>query len=321
MRASLGRINDYPAAAEITLPQGVIFSSYSSLIAAAKTGEHRIDQIQKWLGTDAVVIFDEAHKAKNALASGFGEPTLTGQAVIDLQDPERNPDYRVVYSSATGATDVRNMAYMVRLGLWGIGTSFPGGSQEFMQEIESGGVGAMEMVSRDMKALGMYLSGSISFGLCPQSRKAVEYRERIHRLTPEQREMYNRAAAAWQAVLRNIDEALLITNGGRRARATALNKFWGDHQRFFRQVICAFKVPSVIAESEAALSEGKSIVISLVGTGEARTREQVAKATANGGMIEDLDFSPREVIAAMVRKLSWQSCTARVYRPTLWQPS
>ena len=296
----LARINDYSPKEEITLPRGVLFSSYSSLIAAAKTGERRIDQIQQWLGTNAVVIFDEAHKAKNALASGFGEPTLTGQAVIDLQDPERNPDYRVVYSSATGATDVRNMAYMVRLGLWGVGTSFPGGFQEFMQEIESGGVGAMEMVSRDMKALGMYLSGSISFGLCPQSGKAVEYRERIHRLTQQQREMYNRAAAAWQAVLRNIDEALLITNGGRRARATALNRFWGDHQRFFRQVICAFKVPSVIAETEAALNEAKSVVISLVGTGEARTREQVAKAKANGAMLEDLDFSPREVIAAMV---------------------
>src|SRR4030081_3371883 len=85
-----------------------------------------------------------------------------------------------------------------------------------------------------------------------------------------------------------------------KPRAVALNKFWGDHQRFFRQVICAFKVPSVIAETEAALSEGKSVVISLVGTGEARTKEQVAKATANGGMLEDLDFSPREVIAAMV---------------------
>ena len=296
----LARINDYAPAGEITLPRGVIFSSYSSLIAAAKTGEKRIDQIQRWLGSDGVVIFDEAHKAKNALAGGYGEPTLTGQAVIDLQDPERNPDYRVVYSSATGATDVRNMAYMTRLGLWGIGTSFPGGFQEFMQEIESGGVGAMEMVSRDMKALGMYLSGSISFGVCPQSGKAVEYRERIHRLTPQQREMYNRAAAAWQSVLRNIDAALQVTNGGPRARAVALNKFWGDHQRFFRQVICAFKVPSVIAETEAALSEGKSVVISLVGTGEARTKEQVAKATANGGMLEDLDFSPREVIAAMV---------------------
>src|SRR5947209_3893231 len=296
----LARINDYSPKKAVTLPRGFLFSSYSSLIAAAKTGERRIDQIQRWLGSAAVVIFDEAHKAKNALAGGFGEPTLTGQAVIDLQDPERNPDYRVVYSSATGATDVRNMAYMVRLGVWGVGTSFPGGFQEFMQEIESGGVGAMEMVSRDMKALGMYLSGSISFGLCPESGKSVEYRERIHQLTSQQREMYNRAAAAWQAVLRNIDEALQITNGGRRARATALNKFWGDHQRFFRQVICAFKVPAVISETEAALDEGKSVVISLVGTGEARTREQVARATANGAMLEDLDFSPREVIAAMV---------------------
>src|SRR6266478_342525 len=102
------------------------------------------------------------------------------------------------------------------------------------------------------------------------------------------------------ALLRNIDAALEVTNGGPRARAVALNKFWGDHQRFFRQVICAFKVPSVIGETEAALNDGKSVVISLVGTGEARTKEQVAKATANGGMLEDLDFSPREVIAAMV---------------------
>jgi len=296
----LARINDYTPAEEITMPRGVIFSSYSSLISAARSGEKRLSQIQRWLGQAGVVIFDEAHKAKNALAGGYGAPTLTGQAVIDLQDPEHTPDYRVVYSSATGATDVRNMAYMTRLGLWGIGTSFPGGFQEFMQEIESGGVGAMEMVSRDMKALGMYLSGSISFGVCPQSGKAVEYRERIHRLTPQQHEMYDRAAAAWQTVLRNIGAALEVTNGGPRARAIALNKFWADHQRFFRQIICAFKVPSVIAETETALSEGKSVVISLVGTGEARTKEQVAKATANGGLLEDLDFSPREVIAAMV---------------------
>src|SRR5260370_39835660 len=41
----LSRINDYPPAGEITLPRGVIFSSYSALIAAAKTGEKRIDQI------------------------------------------------------------------------------------------------------------------------------------------------------------------------------------------------------------------------------------------------------------------------------------
>ena len=59
-------------------------------------------------------------------------------------------------------------------------------------------------------------------------------------------------------------------------------------------------MPTVIEETETALSEGKSVVISLVGTGEARTREQVARAMAANGSLEDLDFSPREVIANMV---------------------
>src|SRR5437899_10413359 len=48
----------------------------------------------------------------------------------------------------------------------------------------------------------------------------------------------------------------------------------------------------------------------MVGKGEARTNEQVAKAAANGGMLEDLYFSPREVIAAMV---------ARGFPTTLYQ--
>lgn len=296
----LARINDYPAAGEITLTRGVIFSSYSSLISTARNGAKRLDQIQRWLGPDGVVIFDEAHKAKNALASGRGEPTQTGQAVIDLQDCERNPNYRVVYSSATGATDVRNMAYMVRLGLWGPSTAFPGGFTEFLTEVDSGGVGAMEMVSRDLKSLGIYASGSISFGTCPNSGKAVDYRERTHYLTPQQREMYNRAAAAWQCVLNNIREAIEVTNGGRAARRVAHSKFWGDHQKFFRQTISAMKVPTVIEETEKALVEGKSVVISLIGTGESRTREQVARATASGSDLADLDFTPREVIASMV---------------------
>ncbi|MCI0393248.1 MAG: strawberry notch family protein [Acidobacteria bacterium] len=298
----LARINDYSANGEITLQQGVIFSSYSSLISQSKDGKRRIDQIQRWLGREGVIIFDEAHKAKNALASGFGQPTQTGQAVIDLQSSEKNPDYRVVYSSATGATDVRNMVYMMRLGLWGPGTSFPSGFNQFLNEIEAGGVGAMEMVSRDMKALGMYLSGSISFGVCPHSGKAVEYREVIHYLTPEQHEMYNRAAAAWQHVLKNIDEAIQVTGGSARARSLAVNKFWGDHQRFFRQIICAFKAPTVIAETEKALAEGKSVVISLVGTGEARTQDQIGRALASGATLEDLDFTPREVIAQMIER-------------------
>lgn len=37
---------------------------------------------------------------------------------------DKLPEARVVYCSATGASEPRNMGYMVRLGLWGAGTSF-----------------------------------------------------------------------------------------------------------------------------------------------------------------------------------------------------
>ena len=38
---------------------------------------------------------------------------------------EKLPKARVVYASATGASEPKNMAYMTRLGIWGEGTPFP----------------------------------------------------------------------------------------------------------------------------------------------------------------------------------------------------
>jgi len=47
---------------------------------------------------------------------------------------DRLPEARVVYCSATGASEPRNMGYMVRLGLWGSGTYFPN-FQNFLGEV------------------------------------------------------------------------------------------------------------------------------------------------------------------------------------------
>ena len=55
------------------------------------------------------------------------------------------PNARVVYVSATGASELSHMAYMDRLGLWGRGTAFDN-AQVFQNEIGARGVGAMEMV-------------------------------------------------------------------------------------------------------------------------------------------------------------------------------
>jgi hypothetical protein len=291
----LSIVNKYPATEKtIDYKDGVLFASYSTLVSRAKNGVERIDQIRNWLGDDGVILFDEGHLMKSAVASGMKKSSQRGEKGVALQEGEKsNPNWRIVYASATGATDVENMGYMVRLGLWGEGTSFPGGFPEFKAAIEEGGVGAMEMVSRDMKAMGMYTARTLSF-------KGVEYRESTHKLSPGQSEIYDVAARAWQTVMENFDKAIEVTNGDSRARAFAMQRFWNDQQRFFRQLLTAMKVPTAISEIEKAVKAGNSVVLGLYGTGEARTKDQVNKAIESGAGLDDLDFSPKEVIKNLV---------------------
>jgi hypothetical protein len=293
-------INDYTPEQNILLREGIIFCTYKSLIAKSKTGERRIDQIIRWLGNEGLEIFDEGHKAKHAFADENGKATQTGQAVLEIQDPVKYPEMRVVYSSATAASEVKHLAYQIRLGLWGEGTSFPLGFSQFAEEIEAGGVGAMEMTARDLKAMGRYFCGNLSYGIDPDSGLAVEYREVIHPLTPRQREMYNNMARAWQEVLKNFNRALEITNSSKTARRYAVGQFWAEHQRCFRNLITAFKVPTLVREIETALANKQSVVVSITGTGEAQTKKQISRAMDEEEAIDDLDFSPRETLTRLV---------------------
>jgi len=65
------------------------------------------------------------------------------QAVVELQ--RRLPMARVMYVSATGATDANNLCYMRRLGLWGAHTAFKD-KGEFVHMLTKRGVSAMELV-------------------------------------------------------------------------------------------------------------------------------------------------------------------------------
>ena len=113
----------------IKLSSGVLFATYMSLIASKRRPTvnefpTRIDQIINWVGGanfDGVIVFDESHKAKNLCPEVGNKSTKCGMAVASLQD--RLPKARIVYASATGASDSKNMAYMTRLGLWGSDSS------------------------------------------------------------------------------------------------------------------------------------------------------------------------------------------------------
>lgn len=89
----------------------------------------------QWFGEDfdGVIIFDECHKAKHLVTTNAKNGSQTGKAVEELQN--KLPNARVVYASATGASEPRNMAYMVRLGLWGDGTPYTNFGQ-FLTAVE-----------------------------------------------------------------------------------------------------------------------------------------------------------------------------------------
>lgn len=292
-------INDFKPEEAITLGKGIIFCTYQSLIAKSKKGRRRIDQITDWLGAEGILIFDEGHRAKNFFADERRKGTQTGEAVAEIQDVVKFPGFRVVYSSATAATEVRHLAYMIRLGLWGQGTTFSDFA-EFAQEIEEGGVGAMEMVARDLKAMGRYFCGSLSMGVDPESGLSVEYREVVHPLTMHQREMYDNMARAWQAVLQKTEKALALTNSEKFLRRHIVNNFWAEHQRCTKAIITAFKVPTLISEIERALTEQHSVIVSITSTGEASLTRQMARSADEEEAISDLDFSPRETLVRLI---------------------
>jgi hypothetical protein len=199
----------------------------------------------------------------------------------------------VLYVSATGATEISNLAYAERLGLWGRGTPFAS-RDAFVSELEKGGIATMELIARDMKQLGLYTARNLSYD-------GVEYQRLEHKLDANQREIYDALAEAWQVVLRNINAALKATGADKdaKAKSAAMSAFWGGHQRFFNQVITSMQMPSVIKAVEADIAAGRQAVLQLTNTNEASQERAAAKAQS-AEEIEDLDITPRDQIIQLV---------------------
>lgn len=278
---------------------GVLYTAYSTLASAAKTGQlSRLQAIIDWAGPDfdGVIAFDESHKMGNAISIKEGrytkKPSQMALAALDLQ--KALPKAKVVYVSATGATEVSNLAYAERLGLWGEDTAFPNVTA-FIGRVSMGGIAAMEVVARDMKAMGSYLARKLAYN-GKNAAYQVKYRRLEHALSGQQREVYDELAGAWQTVLANIDEALAITEADSNGRSHALSAFWGSHQRFFNQVLTAMQMPSVISSIKQDVKDGKAVVLQITNTDEASTN----RALANAESLEDVDITPRDQLMQMI---------------------
>ena len=226
--------------AAIALDEGILFTTYATLRTQAKGDKpSRVQQIIDWLGHgfDGVVVFDEAHAMANAAGDKTErgdnkKPSMQGQAGLRLQNALN--DARILYVSATGATTVQNLAYAARLGLWGTG-DFPFATRaDFVAAMEKGGIAAMEVLARDLKALGLYAARSLSF-------EGIEYEIVEHKLTAEQIRIYDAYADAFRIIHQNLNEALKAANitgadgstYNRNAKSAARSAFESNKQRFF----------------------------------------------------------------------------------------
>ncbi|KAJ6432365.1 hypothetical protein OIU84_019581 [Salix udensis] len=271
--------------------EGVVFLTYSSLIASSEKGRSRLQQLVQWCGPefDGLLIFDECHKAKNLIPEAGSQPTRTGEAVLDIQ--ARLPGARVIYCSATGASEPRNLGYMVRLGLWGDGTCFDV-FQKFLGALEKGGVGALELVAMDMKARGMYVCRTLSY-------KGAEFEIVEAPLEPEMMDMYKKAAEFWAELRVELLSASTFLTNDKPNSSQLWRVYWSSHQRFFRHMCMSAKVPAAVRIAKQALTEEMCVVIGLQSTGEARTEEAVSKY---GSELDDFISGPRELLLKFVEE-------------------
>ncbi|XP_017052174.1 protein strawberry notch isoform X2 [Drosophila ficusphila] len=275
--------------------RGVIFSTYSALIGESnnKTGKYRsrFRQLLQWCGEDfeGLIIFDECHKAKNLCPVGSGKPTKTGQTVLELQ--QKLPKARVVYASATGASEPKNMAYMVRLGLWGQGTAFAN-FNDFITAVERRGVGAMEIVAMDMKLRGMYIARQLSF-------KGVSFKIEEVPLSKEFRKIYDQSVELWVEAMQKFTEAAELIDAESRMKKTMWGQFWSSHQRFFKYLCIAAKVNHAVLVARESIKYGKCVVIGLQSTGEARTLDQLEK---DDGELTDFVSTAKGVFQSFVER-------------------
>jgi len=286
----------------IRLDRGVLYTTYATLRQPAR-GERpsRLDQIVSWLGADfdGVIVFDEAHAMANAAGGGKGargakKASQQGMAGLALQN--RLPNARILYVSATGATTPENLAYAARLGLWG-GPEAPFPAREaFMDAVETGGVAVMELIARELKAMGLYVARSLSFD-------GVEYEPLRHPLTADDIAIWDAWADAYQLIHRNLRAALDavgISEDGKpksgQAASAVMSAFEGAKLRFFGHLLAGLKSVTLVAAIREDLAAGRSAVVQIVSTNEAVMERRLAAIPAEEWNNLSVDLTPKDQV-------------------------
>ena len=160
----------------------------------------------------------------------------------------------------------------------------------------------MEVLARDLKALGLYIARSLSY-------EGIEVEIVEHELTPEQIRIYDFYALAFQIIHTNLEAALKAVNitgesgtlNG-QAKAAAKSAFESNKQRFFNHLISAMKTPTLLRSIAADLEAGAAAVVQLVSTGESLMERRLAEIPVSEWGDLSIDITPRELCLQYLAK-------------------
>jgi hypothetical protein len=110
----------------------------------------------------------------------------------------------------------------------------------------------------------------LSFSTCEYETVRVD-------LNQQQTATYNLSVDLWVQILKTLEWC--SRNPDYNMSKSVLKQYWSSHQRFFRQLCLAAKVPMVLAETRAALAQGMAVVIGLQTTGEASMFDMIKQGS------------------------------------------
>ena len=243
-----------------------------------------LQQLVDWLGGDfdGVIVFDESHAMQNAAGgkpnAGDQEASRRDGAPAARHALPRRPHPLRLGDGGDDGPGPRLCPAARSLGRRHVPLRQ---SLRILEAIEAGGVAAMEVLARDLKALGLY-TAPLAF---LQRRPIRNARASAGRRDPHLRRLCRRILGHSQQPQRRP--------GGRErhgrirdlepaGQSAARSAFESAKQRFFNHLITAMKAPTLIDAIQGDLAAGHASVIQLVSTGAALTERRLAEIPTGG---------------------------------------
>jgi hypothetical protein len=154
----------------------------------------------------------------------------------------------------------------------------------------------MELIARELKAMGLYVARSLSFD-------GVEYEAVRHELTGQDVEIWNAWADAYQLIHQNLRaalEAVGVTEDGKarggQAASAVMSAFEGAKLRFFGALLAGLKAPALVRSIREDLAADRSSVVQIVSTHEAVMERRLAEIPPEEWNNLTVDLTPKDQV-------------------------